>query len=101
MGIKNQSTRIVALKGLYIPARSNAPGIKIRPISCPERALQLLSPFRAAIKSYLVPPGAARSCFVYAFQAIFKKLGSMLRLTLNLSFIRIYLHFRISTRIAT
>jgi pimeloyl-ACP methyl ester carboxylesterase len=53
MGIKNQFTSIVALKGLYILARSNAPGIKIRPICCPERAQQLFGPFRAPVKSYL------------------------------------------------
>jgi hypothetical protein len=46
MGIIILTTN-VALKGLCIPARSNAPGIKTWHIYCPERAQQLLSPFRA------------------------------------------------------
>jgi hypothetical protein len=59
-----------ALKGLHIPSWSNAPGIKCRTWSCPERALQLLSPFRALlwpIECLQALPGVS---FVYAFQAM-------------------------------
>ena len=74
----------IALKGPNILARSNASGIKNIHIGCPERALQLLSPFRAAlwpIGCLQALPGAS---FVIAFQAIFNDFGFMPASHINL-----------------